>query len=702
VTLVAGASFCVSSPTGDLVGGSDGAYVRDLRLLSTLDLRVNGTSLGSLSHHLDGPASATFVSRVPQASPEADTTLVIVRHRDVGHGLRDDVTVHNLAEEPTYCEISVTVATDLADPDEVHRGTALRGPEIDVITSTDSITFVRGRGGARSGCRVSWTGSPAVSSDGIRYETILPARGTWSFGLQVGAILDGEELEPQHRLGEALERAEPADRLDRWRQSVPIVATDHAGLAAAVATGADDLGALRVIDDEFPERAVVASGAPWYLGVVGRDALLAAWMALVVDPDLALGTLETLARFQGREVDPRTEEEPGRVPHRIRLGPSGFGPGGGVVSYGSVDASPLFVMLLGELRRWGLGPEVVERLLVHADRALEWIETHGDRDGDGYVEYQRATDRGAAHQGWKDTAGGVRDADGRLATPPIALAEVQGYVYAAYLARAHFATEAGDAAVAERFRRRAAELKHAFNRDFWLDDVGFVALALDRDKRPVNALTSNVGHCLWTGVLDEDKAAVVAKQLMSSELFSGWGIRTLAVSSRGYNPIGAHTGAIWPHDNAICAAGLMRYGFVDEAHRVISGMLDTAGSTGGRFDGAGATNGRLGVVCGFDRDDLPGPVAFPEVCRTRAWSAAAPLLFLRTILRLDPWIPYGRLWLSPALLPGSTRLRVENIPLLGGGITVEVEGNDVDVDGLPDDVELVREPRRPLTGAVPD
>jgi glycogen debranching enzyme len=315
---------------------------------------------------------------------------------------------------------------------------------------------------------------------------------------------------------------------------------------------------------------------------------------------------------------------------------------------------------------------VVERLLPHADRALAWIESAGDRDGDGYVEYQRVTDRGESAQGWKDSPRAVAGSDGHDSTPPIALAEVQGYVYAAYLARSHFATEAGDREIAEDYRRRAAALKAAFNRDFWLEDPGFVALALDRDKRPVDAITSNVGHCLWTGVLDEDKAAIVAKHLLSPDLFSGWGVRTLAASARGYNPIGAHVGSVWPHDNAICAAGLMRYGFVDEAHRLISAMLEAGTATGGR----------LGVVCGFDRDDLPGPVAFPDVCDTRAWSAAAPLLFLRAILRLDPWVPYGRLWLAPVLPPGMRRLRVANVPMMSGRVTIDIEDDTVSIDGL--------------------
>jgi glycogen debranching enzyme len=419
----------------------------------------------------------------------------------------------------------------------------------------------------------------------------------------------------------------------------------------------------------------------------GRDGVLAGWMGLMADPDLALGTLETLARFQGRDVDDRTEEQPGRILNRIRVGPGGEGADVRSISYGAVDATPLFVMLLGELRRWGLAPEVVDRLLPHADRALEWIADFGDRDGDGYVEYRRATDRGERHQGWKDSGEPIRFPDGRPARGPIALAEVQGYVYAAYTARAHFALEAGDDAAADLWRGRARALKAAFDRDFWLDDHGMVALALDGDKRPVPTPASNVGHCLWTGLLAEDKAALVAKQLVGEELFSGWGVRTLGSGAGGYDPVGLHVGAVWPHDTALCVAGLMRYGFVDEAHQLLLAQLDAAADDGGQ----------LRVLCGFDRDDVRAPVRFPEACSTRAMSAAAPLALVRALLRFDPYVPAGKVWLAPALPAPVGRLRLERVPLLGGRLTVTVEGDDVDVDGLPPGVELVAEPRSPLT-----
>jgi glycogen debranching enzyme len=693
VTLVEGASFCLSAPGGDLDGEGPGArhglYVADRRVLSRCALRVNGAAPAPVDHVLDDPASATFVSRAaPSGSGEPGP--IVVRHRTLGLGLRDDIDLRNVGDEPTYVEVEIELGADMALAPAVRAGAVDVAPVEPAPGGPGEVLLVRGRGTSRVGCRV--TSSPGVVASGgcLRWEAIIPARSARSVSVSVWPIVEGAEVVPTPGDTAGATRSESARRLARWQQAVPSVTSDHPPLVTAVARSARDLGALQVFDPEYPGRAVVAAGAPWRLALQGRDALLTAWMSLIVDPELALGTLETLARFQGADVDPRTEEEPGRILHRLRVGPAGFGTGAHAVAYGSVDATPLFVMLLGELRRWGLAHEVVDRLLVHADRALEWITTFGDRDGDGYVEYQRATDRGQRHQAWKDSGSPVRFPTGDVARGPLALAEVQGYAYAAYLARAHFAAEAGDAGGAERWRERARSLKVAFNRDFWVDGAGWFALALDGDKRPVPSLASNAGHCLWTGIVDEDKAAEMVKRLLSDDLFSGWGVRTLATSMGGYDPLGLHTGAVWPHDNAACAAGLVRYGFVDEAHRLMLGQLDAAQADGGR----------PAVLCGFDREDVREPVRFPDDCVTRATSAAAPLWHLRSLLRFDPHVPQGKLWLSPVLPPAIGRLRVERIPLLGGMVTVSVEGDRVEVDDLPPGVALVPEPRPPLAAMV--
>jgi glycogen debranching enzyme len=419
----------------------------------------------------------------------------------------------------------------------------------------------------------------------------------------------------------------------------------------------------------------------------GRDSIITAWMALMVDPDIALGVLETLASLQGRDVDPETEEEPGRILHEVRFSESmSMSLGDGQIYYGTADATPLFVMLLGEVARWGHRPDVIERLIPHADRALAWIESFGDRDGDGYVEYERPTPRGLANQGWKDSWDGISRADGVLPRTPIALCEVQAYVYGAYVARAHLAREAGDVVTERRYRDKASTLAAAFERDFWLEDRGRYAIGLDHEKRPIDALASNIGHCLWTGIVRPDRSVSSVRQLLSSEMFSGWGVRTLATTMDRYDPLSYHNGSVWPHDNAIIVAGLMRYGFVQEAHRIILAMLDVAA----------ASNGRLPeLFAGVARADVAAPVAYPTSCSPQAWAAAAPLLFVRSLLRFEPALSRGRIWCSPVLPEGMGRLELAGIPLGDRRLSISVEGDDWEIQGLDSGTELIPEAREP-------
>jgi glycogen debranching enzyme len=691
-TLVEGSSFAISAPNGNITpGAAEGFFFRDTRFLSGLWLKVNGQVPEPLATATPEPFSATFVSRVRPRPGRADSTLMVIRHRYIGRGMREDLTVRNFGDEPAYCAIELAYEADFADLFEVKEGRAGANGELAVEHTGSDLIFRHRRGSHVRGVRISLSQPAVVDVNLATFEVIIPPRGEWSVCQQFSCSIDSDEIEPRWLCGQPVERAKPAERMAQWRRNVPMLDTDHEGLRTVVARSAEDLGALRIFDPDFPERTVVAAGAPWFMTLFGRDSLITSWMALLVDPDLALGVLQTLARFQGKDVNPRNEEEPGRILHEMRFGEaSSLSLGGGKVYYGTADATPLFVMLLGELRRWGLAPEAVDQLLPHADRAIEWIEHFGDRDGDGYVEYQRTSDRGLANQGWKDSGDGVRFADGHLAETPVALCEVQGYVYAAYLARAYFAGEQGDQETSTRLRQMAATLKADFNRDFWLDDRDWLAMGLDRDKKPIDALTSNMGHCLWTGILDADKAGVVAKRLLSRDLFSGWGVRTLATSMVGYNPISYHCGSVWPHDNAIIAAGLMRYGFVREAQRVIMAMLDAAVLQGGRLPE---------LFSGMDRLELPMVVGYPTSCSPQAWSAASPLLMLRTLLRLDPWVPRGKVWLHPALPDQIGRLRVDRIPLGGCRVSVDVQGDEVTVEGLPADLELVDAPRHPLTGS---
>jgi glycogen debranching enzyme len=672
VTLVEGQTFCLSGPGGDIVPDlPHGLFVLDTRVLSRWELRVNGHGLEPLTAAPTSPFEATFVSRGHPAPGRADADLVVFRLRSIGSGLRERVAVRNYGLDPCPVVVEVACDADFAGLFEVKEDRVQRRRHpAECTTAPGRVVFVDTVGKQTA---ISFADDAAVDVGRVTWHFTLGTHDVRELCLEIRVRLGGTDLPPRFGCDVDDGVSVPEQRYASWLETAPVVETDAPALAAAVSRATEDLGALRIFDPDHPELPVIAAGAPWFMTVFGRDSLITGWMGLLVEPDLARGALETLARFQGTDVDPTTEEEPGKILHEMRFGAAtGLALGGGQIYYGTVDATPLFVMLLGELRRWGLADDVVSRLMPHADAALGWIEAYGDRDGDGYVEYQRATPAGLANQGWKDSWDAIRFADGRLAEAPIALCEVQGYTYAAYVARAHFAEEAGDHETEARYLDKARRLKEAFNRDFWLEDRGWFALGLDADKVPIDALASNMGHCLWTGIVEEEKAPAVADRLLSPDLFSGWGVRTLGTSMRAYNPVSYHNGSVWPHDNALCAAGLMRYGLVEEALRVIEGLLGVAGATGGRLPE---------LFAGFSRSELPTPVAYPTSCVPQAWAAATAHLILRLLLRLDPSAPHNQLWIAPALPASIARLRVEALDIAGQTITIDVEADRCEITG---------------------
>jgi glycogen debranching enzyme len=698
VTLLEQTTFCISDASGDIrPGGAQGLFFRDTRFISRLELMLEGEPPEPVAVQPTEPFACTFLARRPPGIGGADSTLLVIRRRYVGNGMRDDITLRNLGREAAAARLTVAVDGDFADLFEVKEGRARpHGDEDDMEEGAEegALWLSCRRGASLGGVSVSGTGGPSASPGLLTWQAVIPHGGSWTASLLVTPSLDGQAAPVYYPEGEPIERTEPARRLADWRRRSTRLLSADERLAETFATSAEDVGALRIFGrghGEGAEHEVIAAGAPWFMTLFGRDSLITSWMLLPLDMSLALGTLQTLADLQGERDNPLTEEQPGRILHETRSSrDASLSLGGGSAYYGTADATPLFVMLLGEMARWGLAADAVDELLPHADRALDWVTTRGDRDGDGFVEYQRATDQGLVNQGWKDSFDGITFASGRIAEAPIALAEVQGYVYAAYLARAHFAAERGETEAARHWTARARKLRRDFNQAFWLPDRGYFALGLDADKRPIDALGSNMGHCLWTGIVDRDKAAPVAEHLVSRPMFSGFGIRTLATGSGAFNPMSYHNGSVWPHDNAICAAGLMRYGFVPQAQQVASGILEAAHKFGGRLPE---------LFCGFDRGDFASPVAYPTSCSPQAWSAAAPFLLLRTLLRLDPAVPSGRVWCSPVVPARLLPLRVEAVHIAGGTVSVDVSRRGWRVDGLPADLELIRRPRNPLPTA---
>jgi glycogen debranching enzyme len=687
VTVVEGSSFCISAHSGDIYsGGSQGVFYQDTRIVSRLTLTINGALREPLVARNPTAFEADFIGRAVSSDGRFDSPLVVEQKRHIGPGLRDDITIRNYSSESAICDVEVGIDADLADLFDV-KGGRTRTAGVAGIKSLDGELHIEAEhNGERRGVAFRAAGAH-VREDALTFQISIPPRSQWSTSVIVVPLINGQG--PEEPFTEA---AEPQERVGvrrhvEWEEHVPRITVTDQNIQDVLNRSQSDLGSLRIFDPEHPGRAAVAAGAPWFMALFGRDSLLSSYMSLMVDPNLAAGTLQTLAGLQGSKVDSDSEEEPGRIPHEVRLGVSAGLSLGGSAYYGTADATPLFVGLLGELSRWGLADDIIESLLPHADRALEWIQNFGDRDGDGFVEYQRPNLHGLVNQGWKDSWDGINFADGRMAEPPIALCEVQTYVFGAYVGRSLLARALGDVDTERYWAERAAELKAAFNEKFWLPDKGYYAVALDKDKRPVDSCTSNMGHCLWMRIVDEDKAPLIAERLMSPEMFTGWGIRTLASDMAAYNPVSYHNGSVWPHDTAIVATGLMRYGFVKEASRIAEGLFAAAEHFGGQLPE---------LFCGFDREDFALPVPYPTACSPQAWAAAAPIQLARVLLRFDPDFTRNVVHLSPIVNAEFGEFRADNVLLGHSRITIQAGVDGGRIDGLPEGLELSLQPRPPL------
>lgn len=680
VTLVEGSCFCISAANGDIHSElPHGVFHEDTRILSGWSMTVNGQSLEPLAAETKEPYRALFIGRVPRGDGYADSPLIVERLREVADGVIEEITIRNYSGNPVECSVSVGVDSDFADLFEVKEARVQRRWEVVRGADGDSLIISAAWQDLRKAVLVRGRGAVATAG-ALTYQAVVPASGHWRTRLSVAPAGQKDVSRPVRHGTSQSDR-----RHQEWVAKIPRLQMTNRSIERTLRRSYDDLGALRIEDPAYPERIVVAAGAPWFMTLFGRDSLWASEMALPVDPSLALGTLQTLADRQGKVVDPVSEEEPGKILHEVRLGvSSGLALGGKSVYYGSVDATPQFVMTLASVSRWGFAKETIAALLPNADRALDWVRNYGDKDGDGFVEYCRLNDHGLLNQGWKDSWDGINFADGTLAEPPIALCEVQALVYSALQARAWMAYDGGDAGLAAQLTDEAAALKKRFNEAFWLPERGYFAVALDGRKRPVDACASNMGQCLWHGIIDDDKVPMVAERLMSPEMFSGWGVRTLATNMGAYNPASYHNGSVWPHDNAIIAAGLMRYGFVEEAQRIATALLEAADYSDGRLPE---------LFCGFSREQVTEPVPYPTACSPQAWAATTPIMLITSLMRYDAHVSRGGFWMDPALPASYGDLHITNAPLAGGRITIDITPSGPSVQGLPEGITFHREHR---------
>ncbi|HEX5495935.1 MAG TPA: glycogen debranching N-terminal domain-containing protein [Mycobacteriales bacterium] len=650
---------CVRAPTVALSGrdgqlrpdGAQGVVHGDIRVLSRAELTVGGVEPEPVAGGTDAGATARF-SAVARSlgDPGADPTVRIDRIRAVRPGLvTEEIWLTSGALTPVDTEVVLTVAADLAPIEEIKSGASRPAVPVRVDPVTGA---VRWRSGAVA---VELTGTDA---------TVEPVAGGQAARLRWPVRLAGPGRRALcWRLGVADPAAVVAGVTGEPPWSRPAVVADDHRLAALLARALDDLAGLRLVTPDAPGDVFLGAGAPWFLTLFGRDSLWAARMLLPLGTSLAGGTLRALAARQGRAVDPATGEEPGKIPHELRRAPSVHPMGRDAphdpvmrlppLYYGTVDATPLWVCLLHDAWRWGMPETEVAALLPHAEAALAWMADHGDADGDGLLEYVDRSGRGLANQGWKDSGDSIRFADGSRATAPVALCEVQGYAHQAALAGARL-LEAFDRPGADRWGQWAADLAGVFRERFWVADADgpFPALALDGAKRPVDSLTSNIGHLLGTGLLDDAETELVARRVVGPDLDTGYGLRTMSARAAAYWPLSYHCGSVWPHDTAIVLLGLVRTGHAERAGSLAAGLLRSGAAFGYRLPE---------LFAGDSREQAPRPVPYPAACRPQAWSAASAVVVLTALLGLTADVPDGRVGLSP-IRPGPVgALRVDGL-----------------------------------------
>ncbi len=458
----------------------------------------------------------------------------------------------------------------------------------------------------------------------VHFNLTLPPRTPIELEMFICTRTDGVLTGGENRLLDFNGLLAEADKkYSQWRVSETSITTEHEIFNLVLDRGLRDLYILR---QATPEGSGIAAGIPWYSAIFGRDSAIVGWQMLPFRPDLSKQCIEILAAYQGTAIDDFRAERPGKIMHELRLGElARLNQIPHTPYYGTVDATALWLMLVARYFEWTGDSEFVQCLWPKITLALGWLD---DASQSGFITYKRESPEGLENQGWKDSGDSVCHASGVLANPPIALCEAQGYDYAARTAVADMAQQLGQGEVAAAQRLKAADLKNRFFQKFWMEEVKFPALALDGDGRQVTAISSNAGHCLWSGILDGDSADHVADRLLAKEIDSGWGLRTLSTAASYYNPISYHNGSVWPHDNAIIIEGLRKIGRMHDGHKIMNDMVEVAQNQ---------QEFRLPeLVCGFERTDWSKPINYPVSCSPQAWAAGSIFQTLSACLNFQP------------------------------------------------------------------
>ena len=675
LTLSKGGTFLVTDQNGEISPlEAQGLFANDTRFLSGYGLWVDGrrwerVTSAVTSHHssricLTNAASSTFAG---DSFIEAETLSLMVT-RVLDEGLHETLALTNYGLHAVEVVLAVELQSDFADLFEVKDSKLRQRGSLETEWDAERAELsTKYRRGDYSCCfRYQVAGAPSnptYANGRLLFTIDLPPGVTWQacghMILEHGATVH----RPQCRV---LDDAEDdlTNLGDQWVRDCTRLTTPHADLSESYQQSVEDMSALRLFDRDLAKDVwVPAAGVPWFVTLFGRDSLIASLQNMPVNARFAEGTLRTLAAHQALERDDWRDAQPGKIVHEVRHGElAHFNEVPHTRYYGTWDATPLFLMVLHQAWRWLGDRQLIEDMLPAAQRCLDWIDTFGDIDGDGFQEYQTYSSKGYENMGWKDACDAVVYPDGSQVKQPKALCEMQGYVYAAKRGAAEVFRALGEIDKAEGLEQQALELKRKFNEAFWLESEAFFAFGLDSAKQPIRTIASNAGHCLWTGIADVDKAGPVVRRLLAGDMWSGWGIRTLSAVNPAYNPFSYQLGSVWPHDNSIIASGMKRYGFGQEANRVARGIIDAAGF----FQSCRLPE----LFAGVARQSNSFPMQYRAANAPQAWAAGSIFQLVHTILGLDADAPHGRLWVNPTLPDWLPRLELTGLRI--GGVSIDM------------------------------
>jgi len=649
-----GQTVLLTAPDGQVSWPSErGLYFRDTRVISTWAIYANGEpwdllSGGAIAYN----AARIFLTNrtfVSEDGPIRARTVGLVIGRHIEEGLHEDIDVTNNSQNSVRFNLEITIRSDFADIFEVKSNQIVRRGRVTTSWSA-SQQVLRVTYRNKDFCRevivrtVDGDGEPTVNANGrLSFDIGLKSGQGWHRCLIYDLVDGTERSRAPRRCTHSSAASDHAKRMDEWRRTVLKIASSNEEFYRCYLQGVQDLAALRLPLKGTDHMVFVpAAGLPWFVALFGRDTLIASLQTMIVYPEFAAGTLEVLGQYQATERDDYRDAEPGKILHELRYGQlAHFKLIPHTPYYGTADATPLYLVTLHAAWRATGDRALIERHMPTAEACLTWIDKYGDRDGDGFQEYQTRSPAGYENMGWKDSGDAVMYPDGALVQGPKALCELQGYVYDAWLRMAEIYDELDNKRRANALRRKAAGLFQKFNEAFWDEESGFYAYALDGDKKKVLSVASNVGHCLWSGIIAPERAEAVVKRLMRKDLWSGWGIRTLSADHAAFNPYNYQTGAVWPHDNSLIALGMRRYGFAAEAAAVARDISRAASHF--------LLNQLPELYAGLQRDPTSFPVQYLGANVPQAWAAGTPFMLLQAMLGLQHDAPRGKLYIDPAL-----------------------------------------------------